>query len=100
MNSNDGNFLNRFRQKQLEEEEQKKRQEELDRKKLFDAAFKRRGKRKQTTTKEEENKKAKTQDEIPADLDEKASAYLKEMRKMKDMHGGKDSGSGVRPLVK
>ncbi|KAJ3045395.1 hypothetical protein HDV00_010265 [Rhizophlyctis rosea] len=98
--SNDGHFLAGLTVAQEEEEAKKKKQEELAKRKAWEASFKRRGKRKNPATQETQNKKSKPEEEIAADLDPAASAYLKEMRKMKEKLGEGDSGSGVRPLVK
>ncbi|KAJ3188211.1 hypothetical protein HDU85_005361 [Gaertneriomyces sp. JEL0708] len=95
--ANDGSFVERFRQMQTEQDEKRKRQDAIEKKKQWEASFRQRGKRKkQADAEDSKNKAAKTQ----ADLDATASAYLREMRKMKEQLPDGDSGSGVRPLVK
>ncbi|KAI8913091.1 hypothetical protein DFJ77DRAFT_441123 [Powellomyces hirtus] len=101
--SNDGSFAERFKQMQSEADEKRKQQEAIEKKKEFDSSFRMRGKRKKAAADQTNGgsvaKKAK-EEALDEELDPSASAYLREMRKMKEKLPGGDQGSGVRPLVK
>ncbi|EPQ54680.1 hypothetical protein GLOTRDRAFT_130030 [Gloeophyllum trabeum ATCC 11539] len=95
--SNDGSFLERFQRIKQEEDEKKKQEEALARKRTFDERFKKRGKRASPeatvptdTTDEPAVKKAKS-DKPLTDYERQVKSYGTSL---------KDSGIGVRPLVK
>ncbi|RPD62597.1 hypothetical protein L226DRAFT_532412 [Lentinus tigrinus ALCF2SS1-7] len=95
--SNDGSFLERFQRLKKEEDEKKKQEEIITKKREFDSRFKNRGKRRSPDTSsstpatENPAKKLKT--------DEPLNQYQKELQQYADK-SLKDSGIGVRPLVK
>ncbi|KAI0754798.1 hypothetical protein C8Q80DRAFT_1141170 [Daedaleopsis nitida] len=95
--SNDGSFLERFQRLKKEEDEKKKQEDTLAKKREFDSRFKNRGKRRSpdapssTTTTENPAKKPK--------VEEPMNQYQKELQNYAD-RSLKDSGIGVRPLVK
>ncbi|KAI0357563.1 hypothetical protein OH77DRAFT_1399305 [Trametes cingulata] len=95
--SNDGSFLERFQRLKKEEDEKKKQEEILRKKREFDNRFKTRGKRRSpdapssNDTTENPAKKPK--------VDEPLTQYQKELQNYADK-SLKDSGIGVRPLVK
>ncbi|KAG6376876.1 hypothetical protein JVT61DRAFT_902 [Boletus reticuloceps] len=102
--SNDGSFLERFQRSKQEEEDKQKVEEALAKKKQFADRFKNRGKRPPdspstvTSIDLDPNpvKKPKLDDVPPQASD---SAYQKQVR---DQQGRilRDTGTGVRPLVK
>ncbi|KAI8826845.1 uncharacterized protein EV422DRAFT_13940 [Fimicolochytrium jonesii] len=104
--SNDGSFAERFKLMHAEAEEKRKNEEAVKKKTTWESSFRTRGKRKKgTTTASSEGSAAKKAKEgFPetetTELDEAASAYLKEMARIKEKLPGGDKGSGVRPLVK
>ncbi|PIL22721.1 hypothetical protein GSI_15414 [Ganoderma sinense ZZ0214-1] len=95
--SNDGSFLERFQRLKKEEDEKKKTEETIVKKREFDNRFKNRGKRRSpddsssTPAAENPTKKAKTEEPL--------NQYQKEVQNYAD-RSLKDSGIGVRPLVK
>ncbi|RDX53497.1 hypothetical protein K466DRAFT_660723 [Polyporus arcularius HHB13444] len=96
--SNDGSFLERFQRLKKEEDEKKKQEEIIAKKRDFDSRFKTRGKRRSpddasSTTPATENPAKKPK------VDEPLTQYQKELQQYADK-SLKDSGIGVRPLVK
>ncbi|OCH87961.1 hypothetical protein OBBRIDRAFT_795701 [Obba rivulosa] len=95
--SNDGSFLERFQRLKQDEEEKKKQEDTLAKKRAFDERFKKRGKRSSPDPASSESstdspaKKLKVEKEI--------SQYEKEVKNY-TTPSLKDSGIGVRPLVK
>jgi len=98
--SNDGSFLERFQRTKTEEGEKRKEQEALEKKRNFDNRFKNRGKRPLPDS---------TLDSEPAPDDLSAKKIKPDgtptaeyQRELKTFNGRslKDSGTGVRPLVK
>ncbi|KAF8885673.1 hypothetical protein CPB84DRAFT_122963 [Gymnopilus junonius] len=114
--SNDGSFLDRIRRSMQEEDDKKKETEALERKKNFADRFKNRRKRpahpqdplsnSDVIPEEQENptKKLKLVDgkEISANADDKHASAQAKYHKAVDSYPSslKDSGTGVRPLVK
>ncbi|EGN94022.1 hypothetical protein SERLA73DRAFT_145092 [Serpula lacrymans var. lacrymans S7.3] len=95
--SNDGSFLERFQRNKKDEEDKKKQEEALTRKREFDSRFKKRGKRPPpdpspavTVPENPPSKKARS--------DKPLTEYEKEVKSYTPSL--KDSGIGVRPLVK
>ncbi|TFK52686.1 hypothetical protein OE88DRAFT_1725260 [Heliocybe sulcata] len=100
--SNDGSFLERFQRIKREEEEKKKQEEAFMRKRTFDDRFRKRGKRTtpepsvspESTVDEPATKKAKSDhisDKLITDYERQVKSYGTSL---------KDTGTGVRPLVK
>ncbi|KAI0770084.1 hypothetical protein C8Q74DRAFT_1273369 [Fomes fomentarius] len=95
--SNDGSFLERFQRLKKEEDEKKKQEDILVKKREFDSRFKTRGKRRSPET-----ASSATTTETPAKkpkVEEPLNQYQKELQNYAD-RSLKDSGIGVRPLVK
>ncbi|KAH7885490.1 hypothetical protein F5I97DRAFT_1398752 [Phlebopus sp. FC_14] len=102
--SNDGSFLERFQRNKKEEEDKRKADEALAKKREFVDRFRKRGKRPPapdsspavTSTDPQENpaKRAKVDHDAPLN-------YQKEVREFAGTMGNlKDTGTGVRPMVK
>ncbi|KIL00197.1 hypothetical protein PAXRUDRAFT_821897 [Paxillus rubicundulus Ve08.2h10] len=99
--SNDGSFLERFQRTKKEEEDKRKAEEALEKKRQFADRFKSRGKRPPpasspaVTSPDPQESPAK---KVKVD-DSSLTNYKKEVRDYAG-HSLRDTGTGVRPLVK
>ncbi|KAL0961466.1 hypothetical protein HGRIS_006410 [Hohenbuehelia grisea] len=106
--SNDGSFLERFQRTKKEEEEKRKQEDVVAQKRNFDSRFKNRGKRPlPTDSADNEFSSSSTRvDEVSpnkklkADTESKPLSEYEKQLKSYSGHIIKDSGMGVRPLVK
>ncbi|RDB14712.1 hypothetical protein Hypma_016404 [Hypsizygus marmoreus] len=103
--TNDGSFLERFQRTKKEEEEKRQEQEALEKKKHFDTRFKNRGKRPPPDpTPSSDITSCSSSDEHPSKKVKSDQQPITEYEKqVKTYTGGasmKDTGTGIRPLVK
>ncbi|KAH7908825.1 hypothetical protein BJ138DRAFT_308681 [Hygrophoropsis aurantiaca] len=97
--SNDGSFLERIQRNKKEEEEKKKQEDALTRKRQFDDRFKKRGKRPPPDSEPEPVTSSETPPAKRSKPDEPLTDYQKQVRGYAG-RSLKDTGTGVRPLVK
>ncbi|KAF8074004.1 hypothetical protein FPV67DRAFT_1666744 [Lyophyllum atratum] len=101
--TNDGSFLERIQRTKKEEDEKQKEQEALEKKKNFDSRFKNRGKRPPPDPTPSSGTPNSVLEDPPAKkakFDGPTAEYAKQLKTFESRSGMKDTGTGIRPLVK